>query len=116
MNLKAPENPDSTKAILLLGIAIVLEVGWVFSLRLTNGFSRFWPSLLNVLLMVLPAFCLARAVRSIPEPILYSIWTGASIALVSCLAAVFGTDRFVFGKMIGFVFIIVGIYLASTAK
>lgn len=91
-------------------------MGWVFSLRATNGFSKIWPSLLNLLLMILPALCLARAVRSIPEPILYSIWTGASIALVVSLSTVLGVDRITAWRAVGIIFIIIGIVLASASK
>jgi len=109
MNLKALEKPSETQALILLLVAIVLEAGWVFNIRANGGFTRLWPSVVNVLLMVLPTLCLAYAIRRISEPVLYSIWTGSSLVLVTLIAGLFGTEKLSLLKCFGIALIVSGI-------
>ena len=61
---------------ILLVLAGLLEVGWAIGLHYTEGFTKFWPSVLTVAGMIASVFCLALAVRTIPLGTGYAIWTG----------------------------------------
>jgi quaternary ammonium compound-resistance protein SugE len=88
-------------------IAGILEVAWVIGLKYADGFTRFWPSVATVLLMLASFWCLAQAVRGLPLGTSYAIWTGigavgtailgmilfkepATAARVACMALIVG--------------------------
>lgn len=57
-------------------IAGILEVAWAIGLKYTDGFSRLWPTIATVVLMLGSFWCLAQAVRVLPLGTSYAIWTG----------------------------------------
>ncbi len=61
---------------LWLIVAGILEVAWAVGLKYADGFTRFWPSVVTVLLMLASFWCLAQAVRGLPLGTSYAIWTG----------------------------------------
>jgi quaternary ammonium compound-resistance protein SugE len=61
---------------ILLVLAGLLEVAWAIGLHYTEGFTKFWPTVLTVAGMIASVFCLALAVRTIPLGTGYAIWTG----------------------------------------
>jgi quaternary ammonium compound-resistance protein SugE len=63
-------------AWVLLGLAGLLEIGWAVGLKLSEGFSRFWPSMLTLAAMAASLFLLGLALRSLPVGTAYAVWTG----------------------------------------
>lgn len=59
-----------------LGVAGLLEICWAVGLKYTDGFSRLWPTVFTVALMIASFWCLAQAVRGLPLGTSYAIWTG----------------------------------------
>ena len=72
----------------LLAIAIVAEVIATSALRASEGFSRWLPTVVVVLGYGVAFYCLSLTLRSIPVGIVYAIWSGAGIVLISLVAAV----------------------------
>lgn len=71
-----------------LTMAIVAEVIATTMLKASEGFTRLWPSLLVVLGYGVAFWGLSMVVKSMPLGIVYAIWSGMGIVLVS-VAAVF---------------------------
>jgi quaternary ammonium compound-resistance protein SugE len=63
-------------AWLLLFVAGLLEVGWAVGLKLSEGFTRLWPSVLTVVAMATSIGLLGLALRSLPVGTAYAVWTG----------------------------------------
>jgi quaternary ammonium compound-resistance protein SugE len=63
-------------AWLWLFLAGLLEIGWAVGLKLSEGFSRFWPSAVTVVAMAASIFLLGVALRSLPVGTAYAVWTG----------------------------------------
>jgi len=63
-------------AWLFLSVAVILEVVWAVSLKATQGFTRLWPSVLNVTAMGVNLYFLAQAFKVLPVGTAYTIWTG----------------------------------------
>jgi quaternary ammonium compound-resistance protein SugE len=59
-----------------LTLAGLLEVGWAVGLKLSNGFSRFWPSVLTLGAMATSIFLLGLALKALPVGTAYAVWTG----------------------------------------
>ena len=59
-----------------LVIAGGLEVFWSTFLKLSEGFTKLWPSVWALIGMVASFFFLAQATKTLPMGTAYSIWTG----------------------------------------
>ncbi|WP_254543930.1 DMT family transporter [Halomarina pelagica] len=57
-------------------VAGIFEIGWALGLELSDGFSRFWPSVGTVVALVVSMVLLARATRTLPVGTAYAVWTG----------------------------------------
>ncbi len=73
-------------AWLLLALAIVAEVVGTSALKASEGFTRWWPSVLVVLGYGVAFYCLSLVLRSIPVGITYAVWSGLGIVLVTVSA------------------------------
>lgn len=63
-------------AWLILVIAGIFEVGWAIGLKYTEGFTRFWPSVVTIVAMAISMGLLGIAVRTLPIGTAYAVWTG----------------------------------------
>lgn len=75
-------------AWLILFVAGMLEVVWAYSMKLSDGFSRLWPSLATIAAMLASFGLLAIAMRSLPLGTAYAVWTGIG-AMGAFLVGVF---------------------------
>lgn len=57
-------------------IAAVFEIAWALGLKSSQGFTKFWPSVLTLAALIASFVFLALAVRTIPVGTGYAIWTG----------------------------------------
>jgi quaternary ammonium compound-resistance protein SugE len=71
---------DAHMAWLILFLGGMFEVGWLITLKYTEGFTRLLPSILTLSLMLASIGCLGIAVKTIPMGTAYAVWTGTSIA------------------------------------
>jgi small multidrug resistance pump len=72
----------------LLAIAIVAEVIATSAMRASDGFSRLLPSAIVVLGYGVAFYCLSLTLRSVPVGIVYAVWSGAGIVLITLVALV----------------------------
>jgi quaternary ammonium compound-resistance protein SugE len=63
-------------AWVILVIAGIFEIGWAIGLKSTEGFTRFWPSVVTIAAMAISMGLLGLAVRTLPIGTAYAIWTG----------------------------------------
>ena len=69
-----------SRAWLFLTLSGLLQIGWVVSLRQTQGFTRFVPVLFFAFFGLTSTVCLAQALKGIPMGVAYAVWTGISVA------------------------------------
>lgn len=69
-----------------LAIAIVDEVVGTSALRAAEGFTRLGPSLLVVAGYVTAFYCLSLTLKTMPVGIIYAVWSGAGIVLITLVA------------------------------
>lgn len=99
-------------------IAGLLEVAWAIGLKQTDGWTRLWPSVITVVLMIASFFFLSLALRTLPLGTAYAIWTGigaVGTALIGIL--IFDEPRTV-ARLVCILLIIsgvVGLKLASSS-
>ena len=73
---------------LWLAIAIVAEVIGTSALRASEGFTRLAPALVVVAGYGLAFYCLSMTLKSMPVGIVYAIWSGVGIVLITLVAMV----------------------------
>lgn len=57
-------------------VAGLLEVVWAYAMKLSDGFTRPWPTLLMAVAMAGSVGLLTLAMRTLPLGTAYTIWTG----------------------------------------
>ena len=67
---------SSLQAWLVLMVAGLCEIGWAVGMKYTDGFSRLWPSVWTVALMIASVVLLGWALKELPLGTAYAIWTG----------------------------------------
>ncbi|GAA2742585.1 MULTISPECIES: DMT family transporter [Kitasatospora] len=98
---------------LLLALAIASEVCATSLLKLTDGFSRLWPSLGVALGYVLSFFLLGRALKHIPVSVAYAVWSGVGTAAVAAIGATFFGEPLGRLQWLGIGVVIVGVVLLN---
>ncbi len=68
-----------------LAIAIVAEVIGTTALKASNEFTRLWPSIIVVAGYGTAFYFMAVSMRVLPVGIMYAIWSGMGIVLVSII-------------------------------
>ncbi|WP_321841239.1 DMT family transporter [Paraburkholderia bannensis] len=75
-----------TSPWLILAIAIVAEVIATSALRASNGFSRLVPSAIVVVGYGVSFYCLSLTLKTLPVGIVYAVWSGVGIVLITLVA------------------------------
>lgn len=78
-------------AWLLLIVAGLCEIAWAIGLKYAEGFTRFWPSVMTVVAMLVSIVLLGYAMKSLPVGTSYAVWVGSAQSgprfSVSCCSA-----------------------------
>jgi quaternary ammonium compound-resistance protein SugE len=90
-------------------IAGILEVAWAIGLKYTDGFSRLWPTVWTVLLMLGSFWCLAQAVKALPLGTSYAIWTGIGAVGTAIAGILLFKEPATVARLVCIVLIIAGI-------
>jgi len=98
---------------LLLGIAIVAEVVATSALRAAEGFTRLVPSIMVVIGYAVAFLCLSLTLKSIPVGIVYAIWSGLGIVLISVVAYFLYGQSLDLPAIIGMTLILVGVVVLN---
>jgi len=76
-----------SSAYALLAVAIVAEVVATSALRASEGFSRLVPAVIVVIGYGISFYLLSLTLKSLPVGIVYAVWSGAGIVLITLVAA-----------------------------
>lgn len=69
----------------LLAAAIASEIGATSLLKLSDGFSRLWPSVGTTVGYLLSLALLAATLKHMPVSIAYAIWSGVGTAVIAAI-------------------------------
>ena len=96
-----------------LALAIIAEVIATSSLKACDGFTRFWPSVVVVLGYGGAFYCMSRIMNALPVGVIYAIWSGAGIALVSLVAWLVYGQRLDLPAVLGISLIVSGVVILN---
>ena len=94
---------------LYLSIAIVAEVIATSFLKSCEGFAKLWPSVVVLVGYASAFYFLSLTLRSMSVGIVYAIWSGAGIVLISIIAWIFFGQKLDVPAIIGIALIIAGV-------
>lgn len=96
-------------AYVLLAGAIAAEIVGTSMLKLSDGFSRLWPSVATAVGYVLSFVLLALALKTVPVSVAYAIWSGAGTAVIAAIGMVLLGEPVSLVKIGGIALIIAGV-------
>lgn len=94
---------------LFLGLAIMLELSGTVSMKMSEGFSRLWPSIFMFLFYGISFTCLNYALRYMDMSVAYATWSGIGIVLISAAGVWFFRERLSTTSMLWMLVIVVGV-------
>lgn len=94
---------------LWLIVAGLLEIAWAVGLKHTEGFSKLWPSVVTVVLMLASFWCLAQAIKGLPLGTSYAIWTGIGAVGTAIAGIVLFKEPATVARLVCMVLIVAGI-------
>ena len=94
-------------------LAIVAEVIATTALKLSDGFSRLWPSVVTILFYAVAFYALSITMRTIPTGIIYAIWSGAGIVLIGMIGWLFLGQKLDWPALAGMALIILGVLVIN---
>lgn len=103
----------SPSTLLVLALAILSEVVATSALKASHGFTRLWPSVLTALGYGISFYCLSLTLRALPVGIVYGIWSGIGIVLISAVGWVLFGEKLDFPAMVGLALIVAGVLLIN---
>jgi quaternary ammonium compound-resistance protein SugE len=101
---------------IILIVAGMFEVGFTTSMKLSDNFSKLWPSLSFLVCSILSFVMLNRATRTIPLGTAYAVWTGIGAFGTASIGIVFFRDPLTFWRLVflvGLVGCILGLKFVS---
>ena len=98
---------------LAIAIAIVAEVTATNALKASNEFTRLWPSLIVVAGYGVAFYFMTISMRVLPVGIMYAIWSGLGIVLVSIIGWFVYKQTLDVPAMIGMGLIILGVVVIN---
>ncbi|MEM8571366.1 MAG: SMR family transporter [Pseudomonadota bacterium] len=100
-------------AHLSLFIAIVAEVIATSALAQTEGFSRFWPSIVTIVGYATAFVFLSFALQTIPTGVAYAIWAGLGIVLIALVSWIWAKQALDLPAIIGLGMIVGGVIVIN---
>lgn len=99
-------------AYLWLAVAIVAEVIATSCLKLSAGFTRLLPGAITVLGYAVSFYCLSQTLRSMNMGVVYAIWSGVGIVLISIVGWWMG-QRLDGPALLGLALIVAGVLVIN---
>jgi small multidrug resistance pump len=97
----------------LLVVAIVAEVIATTMLKSTEGFTRLWPSVIVITCYETAFILLALCVKRIAVSVVYALWSGVGVALVTLVAWFWMDQKLDAVGMLGVALIIAGVVVLN---
>jgi quaternary ammonium compound-resistance protein SugE len=87
----------------------LFEIGWALGLKLSDGFTRPWPTALTAAALVLSMGLLGLALRTLPLGTAYAIWTGIGAVGIAIVGMIWFGDGVTLPRIVCISLIVAGI-------
>lgn len=92
---------------LILGI--LFEVAGTTALKYSDGFSQTLHSVICVSCFVIALYCLSLSVRELDISVVYAIWSGVGIAIITLIGVFYFKETMTLTKMLFIGLIVIGV-------
>ena len=89
--------------------AIAAEVIGTTALKATHGFTRLAPSVVVVAAYALAFYLLSLVMRTLPTGVVYAVWSGLGIVLISALGWLLHGQKLDLAALLGIGLIVAGV-------
>jgi len=96
-------------AWLMLIVAGSFEVVWAIGLKYAEGFTKFWPSVITIVAMLVSIVLLGLAMKSLPVGTSYAVWVGVGAVGTAILGIVLLGESASAGRLASLALIVAGI-------
>lgn len=104
---------DRITIYLCLAAAILAEVIATIALAESESFSKPIPSIISVIGFVAAFWLLSFPLRTMPTGIVYAMWSGLAIVLITAVAWVWAKQSLDVPALIGLTFITAGVIIIN---
>ena len=94
-------------------IAVLSEITATMTLKATHSFTRFWPSVAVLAGACLSLYCFALCLRSLNVAVVYAVWSGIGISVVTVLGWLIYGQRLDSPALIGIALILAGVLVIN---
>jgi len=101
---------------IFLAVAIFAEVVATTALKTSDGFSKWLPSAVVILGYGVAFYFLSLTLRMIPMGIVYAIWSGVGIVLISGVGWMWYGEKLGLPEMVGIALIVFGVVLLNVSS
>ncbi len=98
---------------LYLTIAIIGELVGTSALKVSDGFSRFFPSVVAIASYGVAFYFLSLCLRSMPIGVVYAIWSGVGITIIVLIGWLFFKQSLDLAAIIGIGLIVIGVVVLN---
>jgi small multidrug resistance pump len=102
-----------TQAYILLMVSILLEITATGSLKATEGFTRWIPSLISVITISGCMFLMSHVMKILPVGITYATWSGVGIVALTFIGIIKYKQIPNLATIFGLVLIIIGVVIVN---
>ncbi|MCK4898994.1 MAG: multidrug efflux SMR transporter [Anaerolineales bacterium] len=94
---------------IFLTLAIITEVAGTVNLKLSEGFTKLWPSILIFVFYGISFSFTTLAVKKIDLSVVYAIWSGLGTALVVLVGILYFKEQVTPLKILSICLIVLGV-------
>lgn len=96
------------------GLAIVFEVIGSSFMKSSDGFTKWLPSTVVVVVAYITFFYfLSLALKNIPLGVAYAVWAGLGIVLTAAISVLVFKQKLDLAAIIGIIFILIGVIIMN---
>ena len=92
-----------------LVLAILFEVSGTTSMKLSEGFTRFWPSVLIFVFYAISFAAMTLCLRQIHISVAYAVWSGLGTFLIAVIGTIYFKEPLTLVKIVSLALIIIGV-------
>lgn len=101
-----------------LALAIFFEVAGTTAMKISDGFSKFWPSVAMLVFYLLSLSALTFSLKKIELSVAYAVWGGVGTALVAIVGFVWFHEYVTTLKIVSLILVVsgvIGLHMSSTS-
>ncbi|RFC64359.1 QacE family quaternary ammonium compound efflux SMR transporter [Fulvimarina endophytica] len=103
-------------AWVILVLAGLLETVWAFTMKLSEGFTKPWPTVVTIATMIASFALLATAMRTLPLGTAYTVWTGIGAIGAFVVGILFLGESANPGRLIGAGLVVAGLAVLNLSS